>query len=118
VLSDDVRRTIDALFPEDDRDRAAQILDEGCNRNVFILKDATDAHLERVQMAAVKVSEGRSDKLEYAVDLAQKDWRDLLMYAEFGTDADAHKSWLSRLITSTIRSRVYRASRQRSPDET
>jgi hypothetical protein len=95
VLSKETKRRIDLVFQERDRERAATILDEGCNNSVAILKGTSEASLERVHFAALKLSEGDLDKLRYAVDLAQKDWRDLLVYADFGTDVEAHKRWLA-----------------------
>ena len=56
------------------------------------MADASEAALERLQFAALKLSEGNLDKLDRAVALANRDWRDLLMAAGFGEDVDAHKS--------------------------
>jgi hypothetical protein len=49
--------------------------------------------MERVRFAALKLSEGNKDKLLGAAQLAQYDWRDLLVAARFANDAEAHKSW-------------------------
>lgn len=54
---------------------------------------STPAGLERVRLAVLKVSGGNLDHLLYAIDLAQTDWRDLLMAAGFGADPNAHKHW-------------------------
>ena len=48
---------------------------------------------ERLQFAALKLSEGNLDKLRRAVALAQQDWRDLLVDSGFAHEVDAHKSW-------------------------
>ena len=49
--------------------------------------------LERVRFAALKLCEGSLAGLESAVELANIDWRDLLMGAGFGEDVNAHKQW-------------------------
>jgi len=49
--------------------------------------------MERVRFAALKLSEGNTDKLLRAAQLAQRDWRELLVPAGFANDAEAHKSW-------------------------
>jgi len=46
-----------------------------------------------VRFAALKLSEGNKDKLLRAAQLAQYDWRDLLVAAGFANDAEAHNSW-------------------------
>jgi hypothetical protein len=54
-----------------------------------------EAGSERLQFAALKLSEGNLDKLNRAVALAKTDWRDLLMAAGFGEDIKAHLAWPS-----------------------
>ncbi len=53
--------------------------------------DATS--LERLRFAALKLGGGRLADLYDAVDLANTDWRDLLVAAGFAEDVEAHKSW-------------------------
>jgi hypothetical protein len=48
---------------------------------------------ERLCFAAIRLSQGSMEKLERAVDLAQGDFRDLLMEAGFGHDIHAHDAW-------------------------
>jgi hypothetical protein len=50
--------------------------------------------LERFRFSALKLSGGKLDKLRQAVELAQQDWRDLLMAAGFGDDVTEHERWL------------------------
>jgi hypothetical protein len=58
------------------------------------VNSASEAASERLQFAALKLSEGNLDKLDRAVALAKIDWRDLLMAAGFGEDIKAHLAWL------------------------
>lgn len=53
---------------------------------------------ERIQHAAIKWSGGSLDKLRCAVDLAHKDWRDLLVFADFGESVEADKEWAENIL--------------------
>ena len=50
--------------------------------------------MDRFRFAALKLSEGKLSTLVAAVDLAKRDWRDLLMAAGFGEDVTEHERWL------------------------
>lgn len=52
---------------------------------------------ERVCAAALKTSGGSLGRLEDMLELARKDWRDLLMAAGFGDDLAAHEVWLDQI---------------------
>ena len=65
-----------------------------CGHNLPFLEDADMIDLERFRFAALKLSEGKMDKPLDAVQLAKVDWRDLLMAADFGENADAHSRWM------------------------
>jgi len=49
--------------------------------------------MERIRFAVLKLSEGNIEKLVQGIELAQTDWRDLLMMAGFGEDVEAHDKW-------------------------
>jgi hypothetical protein len=84
---------VDILFPPDDRERAKALLYEQCGNNLPFLEKADMYQLERFRFAALKYSDGSLAKLESAVNLAQQDWRDLLMATGFANDVEAHRSW-------------------------
>lgn len=89
-------RTIDnikAIFPLEDRDQAALLLSEQCGNNLPGLGELDAIGLERYRFAALKICHGQLSKLERAVRLAQTDWRDLLVAAEFANDPKAHEIW-------------------------
>jgi hypothetical protein len=52
-----------------------------------------DALIDRVQLAAIRGSNWNINQINENVNLANVDWRDLLMAAEFGEDLSAHKIW-------------------------
>jgi hypothetical protein len=93
-VSQQTEDRIALLFPIDrQRALARTILSEQCGHNLPFMRNASEAALERLQFAALKLSDGNLDKLNRAVDLANRDWRDLLMAGGFGERIDAHESW-------------------------
>jgi hypothetical protein len=95
-LSPETEKRIDLLFTPDLRHEVAAWLASECGRNLPLAKDASDAAVERIQFAALKVSGGDVDGLLRAIELAQIDWRDLLVAAGFAEDVRAHERWLPR----------------------
>ena len=93
-LSRETEKRISLLFPPNERQLVRTVLFEECGNNLPLLENLDERKLERFQFAALKLSEGKLDKLNDAIALAKADWRDLLMAAGFGEDVDAHKSWL------------------------
>jgi len=93
-LSAEARRRVDLLFAGAAHDAAARLLETQCGDKLPFMQHASAADLDRVRFAALKLSQGRLDKLREAIALAQVDWRDLLMAAGFGHDVDAHRRWL------------------------
>lgn len=75
------------------------LLAEHCGRNLPLCDDSTPESLERLRFAALKVSNGEMGRLNEAVNLAKLDWRDLLVWAEFANDVQAHQKWADELLT-------------------
>jgi hypothetical protein len=96
-LSNKTQRCIEVLFAEVDRDAAAALLRQDCGFNLPGLSNWTAEEavrgLERVRLAALKVSNGNLATLREAIMLARTDWRDLLVGAGFGDDPAAHLKW-------------------------
>jgi hypothetical protein len=84
-LSAEVSRAIETLFVGQDRVRAEALLAEDWGGSV--------RELYRCRLAALKYSDGDLSKLERAVDLGRRDYRDLLVAAGFGNDVRAHLKW-------------------------
>ena len=89
-----VTAAISALFSPDDRETVAEMLIEECNAER--LYTTSEAAIERIQLAVLKVSKGEIEKFLAAAELAQLDWRDILMAAGFGNDVKAHLKWVER----------------------
>jgi len=92
-LSGKTKERISALFPSKQRKEVEDLLIIECGENIPFCESKDKYKMERIRFAALKLSEGSMDKLIIAIELAQKDWRDLLMNAEFGKDLEAHNKW-------------------------
>jgi hypothetical protein len=93
-LSPETRRRLNLLFAQADRRQAEELLVNECVNNLPFLEKLDMFKLERFRFAALKLSNGDLSKLWQAVELAQRDWRDLLMAAGFGKDVTEHERWL------------------------
>jgi hypothetical protein len=89
-LSEDTIRRVDILFPPEDRDRVKALLTERCG---FRVPGFRMAGADRLRFAALKVSDGEVTKLERAISLAQRDFRDLLVAAGFANNVHEHLEW-------------------------
>jgi hypothetical protein len=94
-LSLETTRRLERVFPPQLRADAALLLEGECGWNLPFCQSGTPASLERIRFAALKLSNGTIDGLRDAIELAQTDWRDLLVAAGFADDVNAHASWLA-----------------------
>jgi len=94
ALSAETQRRLEAVFARGLRQEAEALLVEECGVNLPRYQHADSDALERVRFAALKLSEGTLNGLCDAIQLAQDDWRDLLVAADFADDIHAHKNWL------------------------
>ncbi|NNE24098.1 MAG: hypothetical protein HKN11_15955 [Rhizobiales bacterium] len=88
-----IERRIVQLFPQGEHAEVRRLLCEDCGASLPGLSGSSPRSHERIQCAALKLSQGRLDKLYDAIALAQTDWRDLLVAAGFAGHPDAHKDW-------------------------
>ena len=70
-----------------------QCLENKVADNLHLAEDATPFNLERFRFAVIKIAANNSEKFESAIELAGRDWRDLLMAAEFADLLEAHERW-------------------------
>ena len=87
------RERVSALFSEEDHDRIVAALEERCGINLPLSERFDEDSFRRVRYAVLKLSKGTMHELERAIDLANLDWRDLLVAAGFADDVRAHSSW-------------------------
>lgn len=92
-LTNRVSNCVDALFSEEDAFLAKGMLENDCGHNLPLCETYTPAQMDRIRLAALKLSKGSILELSNAIKLAQIDWRDLLMAAGFARDLSAHENW-------------------------
>lgn len=92
-LGETSKEVINVLFPLKHFDLAAELLLNECGDNLALCENYSTEQMERIRLAALKVSMGDVEKLQEAISLAQKDWRDLLVVSGFGSDLNAHLEW-------------------------
>lgn len=92
-LRPETLRRIDILFSAETREAAKTLLYEQCGNNLPGVSQTNTNEMERLRVAALKYSDGDLSKLESAIKLAQRDYRDLLMAAGFGHDVHAYQTW-------------------------
>jgi hypothetical protein len=81
-LTESVSRKVRSLFPTEQHADAIHLLEKECGRNLPFNEDADPQGVERVRLAVVKLSHGSLAELRNQVDVAKRDWRDVLMLAE------------------------------------
>ena len=92
-LSPETLRRLDALFVGAARQLAGDLLVTQCGANLPLWTATDPEGLERIRFAALKLSNGDLAELRRAVEIAQIDWRDVLVAAGFGHDPRAHERW-------------------------
>jgi hypothetical protein len=73
-------------------DRSRPTFVTQCGANLPLVSTGPEGP-ERIWFAALKLSNGNLAELRRAVDIAQIDWRDVLVAAGFGHDPRAHEQW-------------------------
>jgi hypothetical protein len=92
---------VDRIFPADSQ-AVQRLLEEDCGQNLPFCENSTPELLERLRFAALRIGNSNMDKLLEAVSLAKQDWRDLLMWAEFGNSLTAHEEWAEQVLHSSL----------------
>ena len=90
-----VTGVIAIIFTPEERETVTEMLTEECNGER--LHSSSKDAVERIQLAVLKLSNGEVDKFLAAIELAQLDWRDVLMAAGFGNDLEAHLKWAEKV---------------------
>jgi hypothetical protein len=94
------------LFHPEHRADAVRLLSEGCAENLPLIQTpVTPVSLERLRFAAIRVSGGDLLRLREAIRIAQVDWRDLLVAADFAADTRAHERWEPRVLDDAVAER-------------
>jgi hypothetical protein len=91
-LTDGTVQRIAKMFPLTDQELVSAVLIEECGGDLCG-DNLSTAGIERIRFAVLKLSGGDLNALQRAIDLANIDWRDVLVAAGFGNDVKAHLSW-------------------------
>jgi hypothetical protein len=92
-LSPETQRRLDALLAGPARQVAGDLLVTQCGANLPLWRSTDPEGLEHIRFAALKLSHENLAELRRAVDIAQVDWRDVVVAAGFGLDPRAHERW-------------------------
>ncbi len=98
ILSPHTKQLVEIIFSPKDAVEASQRLEQEYGDNLPFCKGYNEYKMERIRFAAIKLSQGNIPKLIKAIGLARRDWRDLLMAAEFGQQLDAHEIWAKAIL--------------------
>lgn len=97
-VTDNTLKAIGVLFPVSEQQLVREYIESDCSSNVPGCQDWSAGQLERIWFAVLKLSEGEFIKLDSAIELANTDYRDLLMSTDFGHDVQAHEKWFAQLM--------------------
>jgi hypothetical protein len=81
LITPKTEKRLALLFAPAEQERARNTLVEECGTNI---PGWNAAGLERLRFAVLRLSDGRLDRLQAAVNNAKRDFRDVLMAADFG----------------------------------
>jgi hypothetical protein len=99
-LSSLTKQLIENIFDAKDTAEASQWLEQECGNNLPFCKDYDAQKMERIRFAVLKLSHGNIAKLLKTIDMARRDWRDVLVAADFGNHLDAHDLWAKDILES------------------
>jgi hypothetical protein len=101
-LSPAAMERVRALFREEDV-AAAQRMLTACADSAWLIADVMRQGADRMVFAMIRLSGGRLDRLETtAIPVFRRDWRDLLVAADFAEDVRAHETWQPRRFDSKV----------------
>ena len=89
-LSPDVLVALQEKFAGDERNEVANILREF----YWKLRPSVD---ERIHLSILHAANDL-ECVRKLVELAKKDWRDVLVWSGFGNDLDAHNKWAEQIL--------------------
>ena len=92
-LSKKTSDRINLLFGDEEKQEVEDLLKIECGDNIPFCENRDKYEMERIRFAVLKLSKGNIGKLVEAIELAQTDWRDLLVAAGFGENVEAHNKW-------------------------
>ncbi len=98
VLSPNTKSLVNILFKPRDAKEVCDKIEIYCGTETLGCEGWTSEQLERIIFAVLKFSCEAKGGVEVAIELANTDWRDLLMVAGFGEDLNAHQMWYQSIV--------------------
>ena len=97
-FSPETSNVVERLFPREHRE-VCDLLARECGDNLPLTgpPSSTRTH-DRIRFAVLKLSEGDPTKLRDLVRHANRDWRDVLVWAGFGDSLTAHEEWARTIL--------------------
>jgi hypothetical protein len=94
-LTQDVERVVERVLAPEHWASAKALLQMRCGSGLPLMGQATPEQLDRLRFAVLKLSQGSMSELSRAVELANIDWRDVLVAAGFANSLSAHRVWFN-----------------------
>jgi hypothetical protein len=110
-LSERTRKRVHALFVGPSAAEAERLLAEKCAESVPLWSENSPHGLERLRFAAIRLSGGELPRLVDSIELAHKDWRDLLDAARFAESVWSHRFWTPRRFDNGVATRWRKGER-------
>ena len=99
-LSQNTKSIVHALYKSREALEVCDILENECGTEALSCDGWSPTQMERIRFAVIQLAKENSMSLDSAIELAQKDWRDLLMVAGFGNELNAHNEWAAKMLTN------------------
>ena len=93
ALSEKTLELVKKFYPLEQQKTVIQLLENECADNLPFLEKESSAGLERFCFAVLKIGKSNFKKFQQALELANQDWRDLLVAAKFANSKKAHLEW-------------------------
>ena len=97
-LSPLTQHLVERLFEPEEQAEATRRLAEECGNNLPFCKDYDEYKMERIRFAILRIGMGYMDEMQKAIDIAKRDWRDVLMWSGFGHTLRAHQEWADHIL--------------------
>ncbi len=91
-LSRDTLRLINAVIPEDERERIMRRLLDEVSENIPFCENSNPEGMERIRFSVIRLIADEKMPEDGVFELAGIDWRDLFLAAEHGEPHD-HQAW-------------------------
>lgn len=81
--------------PSAQKEAVSELLSKRCSHNLPGVGATPEWNelIDRIQLAVIRGSGWNVESIAKAIELANRDWRDVLMAAGFANDLESHRLW-------------------------